>query len=308
MPKPYFYDTGLVCWLLGIREPQQLRAHPLRGALFETWVVSEALRHRTHCGRSTGLSFYRDRHGAELDLIVDEPDVLTIVEAKSGTTPNSSLLAGAMRVCPHLLSVRPGCDLAGVYGGEELQRRSDSRLVPWRLVRSAVPPRVEPLVQVFAEGQPAAGVDVLVLFPDRMWRSATTDERGRATLHLDAGHLPMTVFVAGDGFALREEPAWIPDECALHIQLTTRPEGGACIVEGATLGIEVDVVVKGRVVTIDLLEGEQRVLELEPAEGRDPTEPGWVYPRQFVLRVVKVFEGAAVLEYGPVSNGPATNS
>ena len=63
-----------------------------------------------------------------------------------------------------------------------------------------------------------------------------------------------------------------------------------------------------KVVTIDLLEGEQRVLELEPAEGRDPMEPGWVYPRRFMLRVVKMFEGAALLEYVPVSNGPATNS
>ena len=308
MPKLYFHDTGLACWLLGIREPQQLVAHPLRGALFETWVVSEALKHRTHCGRSTGLFFYRDRHGSELDLIVDEPDALTMIEAKSGTTPNSSLLAGAKRVLPHLLGIRPRCDLAGVYGGEEFQQRSDGRLVPWRLVRSAVPPRVEPLVQVLAEGQPVAGVVVLVLLPDGMCRSATTDERGRARLRLGAGHFPMTVFVAGDRFALHEEPAWIPDECALHVQLTPRPEGGACIVEGVRPGSEVEVAVAGRAVTIDLLEGEQRVLQLEGAAGPDPTTPGRAYARQLALRVVKVFEGAAVLEYGPVGNRPTTNS
>ena len=76
MPKLYFHDTGLACWLLGIREPRQLRAHPLRGALFETWVVSEVLKHRTrtHRGESGGLSFYRDRNGAELDLVIDERD------------------------------------------------------------------------------------------------------------------------------------------------------------------------------------------------------------------------------------------
>ena len=308
MPKLYFYDTGLACWLLGIREPQQIGAHPLRGALFETWVVSEALKHRIHCGRSTGLSFYRDRHGSELDLIVDEPDVLTMIEAKSGTTPNSSLLAGAKRVRPHLLGLRPRCDLAGVYGGEELQQRSDGRLVPWRLARSAVPPRVEPLVQVISEGQPVAGVEVLVLLPDGMCRSATTDERGRATLHLGAGHFPMTVFVAGHGFALHEEPAWVPDECALHVRLTPRPEGGACIVAGATPGSEIKAMVEGRAVTIDLLEGEQRVLQLEGAAGRDPTTPGREYAQQLALRVVKVLEGAAVLEYGPVGNLPATDS
>ena len=77
MPKLYFHDTGLACWLLGIREARQLRTHPLRGALFETWVVSEVLKHRTHRGRSGGLSFYRDRNGAELDLVIEEPDADT---------------------------------------------------------------------------------------------------------------------------------------------------------------------------------------------------------------------------------------
>ena len=42
MPKLHFYDTGLVCWLLGIRTPDQLRSHPLRGAIFESWVVSKS--------------------------------------------------------------------------------------------------------------------------------------------------------------------------------------------------------------------------------------------------------------------------
>lgn len=43
MPKLHFYDTGLMCWLLGIRSPEQLQNHPLRGAIFETWVEGEIL-------------------------------------------------------------------------------------------------------------------------------------------------------------------------------------------------------------------------------------------------------------------------
>ena len=53
MPKLYFYDTGLVCWLLGVREPAQLRSHPLRGPIFETWVVSETMKHRTNLGKGS---------------------------------------------------------------------------------------------------------------------------------------------------------------------------------------------------------------------------------------------------------------
>ena len=308
MPKLYFHDAGLACWLLGIREPRQLNAHPLRGALFETWVVSEVFKHRTHRGRSGGLSFYRDRHGAELDLVVEEPDDLTLIEAKSAATPSSSLLAGLKRVRPHLQDLRPRSNAAVVYGGEEVQQRTPGRLVPWRLVRSAAPPEVEPLVQVFVEGRPVADADVLVLFPDRTWKSGKTDERGRTTLDVLHCHLPMTVLVAKDGFAAHEEPAWIPDERALHVHLQARPGAGAGVFEGVKPGSEVPVVVKGKAVTIDPVEGAHRVLELDAAEGPDPLEPGWAFPRRFLVRVVKVVDGAVLLEYGPAAEQPPTDS
>ena len=308
MPKLYFHDTGLACWLLGIRESEQLRSHPLRGALFETWVVSEVLKHRTHGGRSGGLSFYRDRHGAELDLVVEEPDDLTLIEAKSAATPASSLLAGLERVRPHLQDLRSRCDAAVVYGGEELQQRTPGRLVPWRLVRSAAPPEVEPLVQVFLDGRPVPDAGVLALFPDRTWTSGKTDQRGRAALELRTRHRPLTVFVAKDGFAVDEEPAWIPEERALHVHLQARPGAGAGIFEGVEPGSEVPVVIKGKAVTIDLVEGEHRVLKLEAAEGPDPTEPGWAFTRQFLVRVVKVVDGAALLEYGSVSDHSAVDA
>ena len=145
MPKLYFYDTGLAAWLLGIREPRQLRAHPLRGALFETWVATEVLKHRTHRGESRGLSFYRDRNGAEIDLVVEEADCLTLIEAKSAATPSSRLFDGVVRVRRHVQDLRPRCSVAVVYGGDDLQQRTDGRLIPWRLVRSAAPPRGEGL-------------------------------------------------------------------------------------------------------------------------------------------------------------------
>ena len=138
MPKLYFHDTGLACWLLGIREPRQLRTHPLQGAVFETWVVSDVLKHRIHRGESGGLSSYRDRSGTELDLVVDGPDGLTLVEAKSSATPASSLLDGARRVRPHLEDRRPRCEAAVVYGGEEVQQR---RTAGWFPGGSCVRPR-----------------------------------------------------------------------------------------------------------------------------------------------------------------------
>lgn len=131
MPKLHFYDSGLVCWLLGIRDPEQLRSHPLRGAIFETWVVSEIRKHRENRGEPAGLSFYRDRDAAEADLVIEHPGRLTLLEAKASRTPSSRLLEGAGRVRSRLGGSSRPCEVVAAYGGDELQRRSDATLVPW---------------------------------------------------------------------------------------------------------------------------------------------------------------------------------
>ena len=132
MPKLHFHDTGLACWLLGIRTPEQLHSHPLRGALFETWVVSETYKQRLNRGDNPyGLSFYRTRDGTEVDLIVESPSGLTLLEAKAGTTPSANLFDGANRVRRQLQSRFPACETIVVYGGEEKQERSVGTLVPW---------------------------------------------------------------------------------------------------------------------------------------------------------------------------------
>jgi predicted AAA+ superfamily ATPase len=131
LPKLHLYDCGLVCWLLGIRRPEQLRSHPLRGAIFETWVVSEICKHRVNRGESGGLWFYRDRDGAEVDLVIEHPDRLVLVEAKAAQTASASLFGSARRVRGHLSEASRACDIVVAYGGNEAQQRSDTRLIPW---------------------------------------------------------------------------------------------------------------------------------------------------------------------------------
>ena len=237
MPKLYFYDTGLVCWLLGVREPEQLRSHPLRGPVFETWVVSEILKHRTNRGRTGGLCFYRDRNGAEVDLVVDEPAGLTLVEAKSSTTPSASLFDGARRVRRHFADASRPRDVVVAYGGDRFQQRTDGRLIPWRMLRAASLPSSDHVVSVFAGGRPIAGAGVLALFPDETWKHAATGENGEAILDLHALHVPMTVFVAAAGFAARVEHDWVPAERTLPVELDALPGGGALIFPNATGGV-----------------------------------------------------------------------
>lgn len=131
MPKLHFYDAGLACWLLGIRDVQQLRTHPLRGAIFETWVVSEVAKHRANAGERAGLYFYRDHNGVEADLLIDGPEGLTIVEAKAGHTVTSDLIAPAGRIAETLGSRAAGTPWI-VYAGDTVQLRSECTLLPWR--------------------------------------------------------------------------------------------------------------------------------------------------------------------------------
>ncbi len=131
MPKLHFFDTGLVCWLLGIRTPEQLSAHPLRGPIFETWVASEIAKHRANRGETGGMSFYRDRNGAEVDLVVENPVGTLIVEAKSSKTASSSLFDGSRRVRRYVSPATRRCSVAVVYGGDRSQHRGTDRLVPW---------------------------------------------------------------------------------------------------------------------------------------------------------------------------------
>lgn len=130
MPKLFFYDTGVVCWLLGIRTAEQLRHHPLRGAIFETWVVTEILKHRMNHGENTKLYFLRDLHGHEADVVVDHGDRLQVIEIKAGTTLSADMLRKAGRVANLLASQREVQRLL-IYGGESTQIRQDVTVVAW---------------------------------------------------------------------------------------------------------------------------------------------------------------------------------
>lgn len=132
-PKLHFFDSGLLCHLLGIRRPDQLREHPLRGAVFETWVVSEVVKARLHSGVAGGLAFFRDRKGREVDLVVEDGTALTAVEAKSAQTVADDFFAGLAAFADLVGDDRRRRSLRRVlvYGGETRQQRSSGTVLPW---------------------------------------------------------------------------------------------------------------------------------------------------------------------------------
>lgn len=128
-PKLYFYDTGLLCWLLGIQEPGQLATHPLRGSIFETFVVSEMVKTRLNSMENTEVFFWRDSNGNEVDVIADYGGRLMPVEIKSGKTLNRSFFTGLER----WLALAGGQAFAPalVYGGDRNLTRKGVRVFAW---------------------------------------------------------------------------------------------------------------------------------------------------------------------------------
>lgn len=85
-PKIYFYDTGLLCWLIGITTPEQLSFHPLRGAVFENLAVVELLKMRFNADQSPDMYFYRENSGREVDVMMANGAAYDIFEIKSAKT------------------------------------------------------------------------------------------------------------------------------------------------------------------------------------------------------------------------------
>ena len=84
-PKLYFYDTGLLCTLLGLNDAKQLEYYPIRGAIFENMVINNFVKKAFNEGRKPRLSFYRDKTGREIDLILEEAEGLRLFEIKIST-------------------------------------------------------------------------------------------------------------------------------------------------------------------------------------------------------------------------------
>lgn len=131
-PKLYFYDTGLLCWLLGIQEPGQLAAHPLRGAIFETLVVSELVKTRFNLGERAALHFWRDSNGNEVDVIADVGPKLMPIEIKSGQTLNRDFFTGLERW--QALAGDQSTSPTLVYGGTESHRHRGIDVLGWNEV------------------------------------------------------------------------------------------------------------------------------------------------------------------------------
>jgi hypothetical protein len=86
-PKLYFMDTGLCSYLLGVRTPDALAGSPLIGALFETHVLGQIVRHYANRGARADIYFFRDHYGREVDFVIPSAGRLALMKCKWTESP-----------------------------------------------------------------------------------------------------------------------------------------------------------------------------------------------------------------------------
>ena len=290
-------------------------------ALFEAVVNAVAHRDYSIRGSRIRLSMFEDR--VEIQSPGSLPNNLTVESMATRQATRNGTLTSVLGRMP----------VGGVRGSEErlyfMERRGDGvpiiqretrelcgqpaayRLIDGSELCLIIPAaRLDPspaaaTVTVHGAGRPLPGVDLLVLFPNRTWREATTDQEGAATVDLYTTHLPMTVFAAARGCAAHVERDWVPEQRALGIELQELPGGGSCFFAEATgyiaplagrlnpirdahdrtylyaSNIAID---EGRQQPVHFVLGEE--LRLTDAEGREA-----------LVRVVDIVGRSALVEY-----------
>ena len=93
-PKIFFFDTGLLCYLLRIKSVEELEVHHAFGSIFENYVISEKFKQYFHQGSEPNLYFWRSKQGNEVDLVQETSAGLIPIEIKSSMTFDKSFLKG----------------------------------------------------------------------------------------------------------------------------------------------------------------------------------------------------------------------
>jgi predicted AAA+ superfamily ATPase len=115
-PKLHWMDTGLCSYLLEMRTPDHVGTHPMRGALFESFVAGELMKQACHRGRRPNLYYFRDNHGLEIDLLMDFGEKAVPIEVKSGQTVHEDFFRAIDRYGALNRKAWPGIV---VYGGKD---------------------------------------------------------------------------------------------------------------------------------------------------------------------------------------------
>ncbi len=128
-PKLYFYDTGLLCHLLKIKDENQLRTKSYKGNIFENMIVGEYIKQNYHENLMQDFWFWRDSAGHEVDLIRQDDDMFNVIEIKS----TESILSDMFKGLDYFSALAKDYikSQSIVYAGLENQERSNIDVISW---------------------------------------------------------------------------------------------------------------------------------------------------------------------------------
>jgi hypothetical protein len=129
-PKLYFYDTGLLCSLLGIKDSDTLQTSSYKGAIFENYVILELMKTHKAKGAKWNYYFWRDSNQNEIDLLVENGTFLHLIEMKASLTVKSEHIKALHGLDRYLADYSITHSLVNFY--DESQQRSNERIVSWK--------------------------------------------------------------------------------------------------------------------------------------------------------------------------------
>lgn len=129
-PKLYFYDTGLLCYLLNIPTAEKFSENRFMGNIFENFIIADLQKENAHHYSLQNFWFWRDSNDNEVDLISEGKGNLKIAEIKSTKTISDKLFSNLhyfAKTFPLKID-----EIQLIYGGETSMTKNKVEIISWR--------------------------------------------------------------------------------------------------------------------------------------------------------------------------------
>lgn len=129
-PKIYFYDVGLLCYLLKINSLIELESHFAYGHIFENFIITEIIKNNFNLRKNKQVYFWRDSNGNEIDAVIDSGENKQGVEIKVARTFNPDMLKGLATWST--INPKTNYPTNLVYTGENEQKVQEHIVINWK--------------------------------------------------------------------------------------------------------------------------------------------------------------------------------